>query len=73
MPADFKFIILNSRVAIDDALTPMEQFFVKGYRLIKKFSLSTSEDFGLELTNVEEEKVPIRVKSPTKIQLTRVG
>ena len=26
MPADFKFIILNTRVAIDDALTPFEQF-----------------------------------------------
>lgn len=26
MPADFKFILLNSRVAIDDALTPYEQF-----------------------------------------------
>jgi KUP system potassium uptake protein len=72
MPADFKFILLNSRVAIDDALTALEQFVVKGYRLIKKFSLSTAEDFGLELTNVEEEKVPITIKSASNIKLTRV-
>lgn len=72
MPADFKFIILNSRVAIDDALSPFEQFIVKGYRFIKSISLSTAEDFGLELTNVEEETVPIRIAPSTKIELQRV-
>ncbi len=72
MPADFKFIILNSRVAIDDALSPFDQFIVKGYRFIKSISLSTAEDFGLELTNVEEETVPIRIAPSTKIELQRV-
>lgn len=72
MPADFKFILLNSRVAIDDALTPYDQFIIKGYRFIKKISLSTAEDFGLELTNVEEEMVPITVAPSTKIELKRV-
>ncbi len=72
MPADFKFIILNSRVAIDDALSPFEQFIVKGYRFIKSVSLTTAEDFGLELTNVEEETVPIRIAPSTKIELQRV-
>ncbi|MFN8321879.1 MAG: KUP/HAK/KT family potassium transporter [Chitinophagales bacterium] len=72
MPADFKFIILNSRVAIDDALSPFEQFVVKGYRFIKTISLSTAEDFGLELTNVEEETVPIRVAASSKIELQRI-
>jgi KUP system potassium uptake protein len=72
MPADFKFILLNSRVAIDDALTRFEQFTVKSYRLIKSISLSTSEDFGLELTNVEEETVPIRLKGSKQIKMERV-
>jgi KUP system potassium uptake protein len=72
MPADFKFILLNSRVAIDDALTPFEQFIVKGYRLIKSISLSTAEDFGLELTNVEEETVPIRLKASKQIKVARI-
>lgn len=71
MPADFKFILLNSRVAIDDALTPIEQFVVKGYRVIKSLSLSTAEDFGLELTNCEEETVPIRIAPSTNIDLKR--
>ncbi len=72
MPADFKFIILNTRVAIDDALSPFEQFIVKGYRFIKSISLSTAEDFGLELTNVEEETVPIRIAASSNIDLQRV-
>jgi KUP system potassium uptake protein len=72
MPADFKFIILNSRVAIDDALTPFDQFIVKGYRLIKSISLSTSEDFGLELTNVEEEMVPIKIRGTKNIHIERI-
>lgn len=72
MPADFKFILLNSRVAIDDALSQYEQFIIKGYRLIKKISLSTAEDFGLEVSNVEEEIVPIRVAPSTNITLKRL-
>ena len=72
MPADFKFILLNTRVAIDDALTPFEQFVVKGYRFIKSISLSSAEDFGLELTNVEEETVPIRIAPSSKIDLHRI-
>lgn len=72
MPADFKFILLNSRVAIDDALTAYEQFIIKGYRFIKSISLSTAEDFGLELTNVEEETVPIRIAPSTQIKLERL-
>lgn len=72
MPADFKFILLNSRVAIDDALTAYETFVIKGYRFIKSISLSTAEDFGLELTNVEEEMVPIRIAPSTQINLERI-
>src|SRR4029077_14821047 len=72
IPADFKFILLNTRVAIDDALSPFEQFVVKVYRFIKSISLSSAEDFGLELTNVEEETVTIRIAPSSKIDLQRI-
>ncbi len=71
MPADFKFILINSRVAIDDDLSPIDQFVIKGYRLIKEISLSAAEDFGLELTNVEEETVPIKIAPDSKIEIKR--
>jgi KUP system potassium uptake protein len=72
LPADFKFIVLNSRVASDDKLTPWEQFVVKGYRIIKSLSLPTAEDFGLEQANLEEEIIPIRITRSSEIDLKRV-
>lgn len=72
MYADFKFILLNSRVSIDNKLSPWEQIVVKGYRFFKSLSLPTHEDFGLELTNVEYEMVPISVTEEIEIKLERV-
>ena len=72
MYADFKFILLNSRVASYKKLTPWEQIVVKGYRFIKSLSLPTHEDFGLELTNVEYEMVPISVRDAIEIKLERI-
>lgn len=72
LPADFKFIVVQSRIAIDDKLSPWEQFVVKGYRIIKKLGISTAEDFGLEQTNMVEESVPIRVGKTSAIDLKRI-
>lgn len=58
---DFKFIVLNSRIATDNLLTPFQIIFVKVYRFIKATGLSAAEDFGLDKTNVAVEYVPISV------------
>jgi len=58
---DFKFIMLNSRVATDNKLTAFQIIVVKVYRFIKKLGLKSSEDFGLDETNVIEEFIPISV------------
>lgn len=58
---DFKFIILNSRVATDNKLTAFQIIVVKVYRFIKNLGLKSSEDFGLDETNVIEEFIPISV------------
>jgi KUP system potassium uptake protein len=58
---DFKFIVLNSRVATDNFLTPFQIIFVKVYRFIKATGLSAAEDFGLDKTNIQVEYVPISV------------
>ena len=61
IPADFKFIILKSRASVDDDISPFNQFVIRVYRVLKKLSLSTQEDFGLEIANVEVETVPIKI------------
>lgn len=58
---DFKFVILNSRIASDNDLTPFQIIVVKVYRFIKRFGLKSSEDLGLDQTNVVEEYIPIHV------------
>jgi KUP system potassium uptake protein len=71
IPADFKFILLNSRVSTDDELSPFNQWIVRVYRVIKKLSLSTVEDFGLEVGNVEVETVPINIAPLKDFQMKR--
>jgi len=59
--ADFKFIVLNSRIAMDNKLTPFQMLTVKAYRFVKSTGLKPAEDFGLDKTNVVVEFIPISV------------
>lgn len=59
--ADFKFIVLNSRVATDNKLTALQILCVKAYRFVKATGLKPAEDFGLDKTNVTVEYIPISV------------
>ena len=61
IPSGFKFIILTPVLSAEMILKPTEQLMFTAYRWIKKASLSKIEDFGLELSNVEEELIPIKV------------
>jgi KUP system potassium uptake protein len=71
-PADFKYVLLNSRVSIDNQLNPWSQFVLKSFNLIKSLSLSTQEDFGLEKTNCRVENIPIRIAQKTHINIERL-
>lgn len=71
IPADFKFILLNSRVSADDELSPFEQFIVRSYRTLKNIAVPPAVDFGLEGGNFEVETVPINVAPPQIIELDR--
>lgn len=71
MPADFKYIILHSLASIDSEISTFDNFIIQGYRFIKKWSLSTEEQYGLELANVEVESVPIMVGPQAKVKIKR--
>ncbi|MBN9295013.1 MAG: KUP/HAK/KT family potassium transporter [Flavobacteriia bacterium] len=58
---DFKFVVINTRVATTNMLTPFQLTVVKTYRFVKKLGLDSVEDFGLDRTNVALEYVPINV------------
>ncbi len=71
MPSDFKFIILHSLASVDSEISNFENLIIQGYRFIKKHSLTTEEMYGLELANVEVERVPIMVGPPAKVRIKR--
>lgn len=67
---DFKFVVLNSRVSMDNALTPFQQVCVKAYRFVKATGLKPAEDFGLDKTNVIVDYIPISVTVQVDQELT---
>lgn len=71
MPADFKFIMLHSLASVDSEISTFDNLVIQGYRFIKKFSLTTEEMYGLELANVEVERVPIMVGPVAKVRIKR--
>lgn len=71
MPADFKFIILHSLASVDSEISTFDNLIIQGYRFIKSHSLTTEEMYGLDLANVEVERVPIMVGPPAKVRIKR--
>lgn len=71
MPADFKYIILHSLASVDSEISTFDNLIIQGYRFIKSWSLSTEEQYGLELANVEVETVPIMVGPQAKVKIKR--
>jgi KUP system potassium uptake protein len=67
---DFKFVVLNSRVAMDNDLTSFQQVCVKAYRFVKATGLKPAEDFGLDKTNVIVDYIPISVTSQVDQEMT---
>lgn len=71
MRADFKFVIIHSWASADSSLTTFERIVNTGYKIIKSISLPVEEQFGLEMANVEIEKVPIQIGVPAKAHIRR--
>lgn len=71
MMADFKFVILQSWASSDSEISNFDRLIIQGYRILKRFSLSTEEHYGIEAANLEIEKAPIQVGPPAKVKLKR--
>lgn len=71
MMADFKFIILHSWASSDSEISNFDRLIIQGYRLLKEYSLSTEELYGIEAANLEIEKIPIQVGPTAKVKVKR--
>ncbi len=61
---DFRFIVMEKFLSRDNELPMWERLMMRGYFILKKFSLSEERGFGLDPSDVTLEKYPIIV-SPT--------
>lgn len=69
---DFRFIVMEKFLSRDNTLPMWERLLMRGYFILKKFSLSEERGFGLDSSDVTLEKYPIIVSTTSEIQLKRI-
>ncbi|TAF83692.1 MAG: potassium transporter Kup [Sphingobacteriales bacterium] len=69
---DFKFVILEKTLSKSNNLTLYEKIVMSIYFHLKKVSLSEERGFGLDLSFVTLEKVPLIVSPPGNIMINRI-
>ncbi len=70
---DFRFIVMEKFLSRDNSLPLWEQMIMRGYFILKKFSLSEERGFGLDPSDVTLEKYPIIVSAIPDFSLRRVS
>ncbi len=70
---DFKFMLSEKFLSNDSDLMWHEKVIMNTYFVIKKFSLSEENGFGLDSSSVKIEKFPMVLHPPEKICLTRIN
>lgn len=69
---DFRFVVLEKVVSRSNLLSFWEKFTLDYYFLLKHLSLSEEKGFGLDLSFVTLEKVPLMVTKNEKFELNRI-
>ena len=69
---DFRFIVMEKFLSRDNALPLWQRLMMRGYFLLKKFSLSEERGFGLDPSDVTLEKYPIIVSTIPDTNLKRI-
>ncbi|WP_291101464.1 MULTISPECIES: KUP/HAK/KT family potassium transporter [unclassified Flavobacterium] len=68
---DFKFIILEKFLSVENEFSVKEGFLLNSYYLLKHWSLSDTRAYGLDKSDVEIEEVPIVYQPIAKLELER--
>ncbi len=70
---DFRFIVTEKFMSRDNKLPLFQKLIIKGYFMLKNFSLSEERAFGLDSSDVTIEKYPIVVSPANEVHLRRVN
>jgi len=69
---DFRFVVLERYLSIENDLPWYEEFVMKFYFAIKSITNSEVKWFNLDNSSVKVEKVPLVIKTNTNIKMKRV-
>jgi KUP system potassium uptake protein len=69
---DFKFVLSEKFLSNDSDLTFFEKVVMNTYFMIKKFSLSEQNGFGLDNSSVKVEQFPMVLHAPEIINMKRI-
>ncbi len=69
---DFRFIVMEKFLSRDNSLPLWERLMMRGYFILKKFSLSEERGFGLDPSDVTLEKYPLIVSAIPDYNLKRM-
>lgn len=69
---DFRFVVLEKVLSRSNRLSLIERLTMGYYFVLKKLGLSEEKGFGLDLSFVTVEQVPLIVTKTDTVQLTRV-
>lgn len=69
---DFRFIVMEKFLSRDNSLPMLDRLIMRGYFILKKFSLSEERGFGLDPSDVTLEKYPIIVSATPDFNLKRI-
>lgn len=70
---DFRFVVIEKVLSRSHKLSFYERFIMAFYVYLKKVSLSEERGFGLDLSFVTVEKVPLMLTDPETVEINRVN
>jgi KUP system potassium uptake protein len=70
---DFRFVVIEKVLSRSHKLSFYERFIMAYYVYLKKVSLSEERGFGLDLSFVTVEKVPLMLTDPETVEIHRVN
>ncbi|MGZ3754506.1 MAG: KUP/HAK/KT family potassium transporter [Mucilaginibacter sp.] len=69
---DFRFVVIEKVLSRSHNLSFYERFIMAFYTQLKKVSLSEERGFGLDLSFVTVEKVPLMLADPESVEISRI-
>lgn len=73
VPGEFRFIIIDRVMTVDTILSPFERFIMNAYDVVKKFSISSINAYGLDTSNVIIEQIPLGYHFPADEEFKRIS